>query len=135
MTQYLPCPTDVQNNAVDPRDESEHPVTHDLEDPLLAYAFKLEDGPYGQLTYVRLYQGRLSKGDTVFNGRTGRKVKIGRLVRMHSDKLEDIASAEAGDIIALFGIDCASGDTFRSNGCELVLASMHVPEPVIHLGA
>ena len=131
--RYLPCPTDVVNNATDPRDGSEHRVSHDPADPLLAYAFKLEDGAYGQLTYLRLYQGKLDKGDTIYNARTGRKVKVGRLVRMHSDKMEDIDSATAGDIVALFGVDCASGDTFRSDDTELVLASMHVPEPVIHL--
>ncbi len=133
VAAYLPGPTDVVNMAIDPRDDSEHPVTHDPDDPMLAYAFKLEDGPYGQLTYMRIYQGRLCKGDTVFNARTGRKVKLGRLVRMHSNKMEDMDAAESGDIVAVFGIDCASGDTFRAADCDLVLASMHVPEPVIHL--
>ena len=110
---YLPCPTDVVNLGLDlDKDEEEFPVTNDAEDPLIMLAFKLEDGRYGQLTYVRTYQGTLNKGDTVFNVRTGKKVKIGRLVRMHSDEMEEIDSCGAGDIVALFGVDCASGDTF-----------------------
>jgi elongation factor G len=130
---YLPSPTDVSNNAIDPETEEAVPVTHNPEDPMLAYAFKLEDGAYGQLTYLRTYQGRLGRGDTVFNARTGRKAKVGRLVRMHASKMEDIDSCGPGDIVALFGIDCSSGDTFRSENTDLVLTSMHVPEPVIHL--
>ena len=110
---YLPCPTDVENIGLDlDNDEEEFPVTNDAADPLIMLAFKLEDGRYGQLTYVRTYQGRLKKGVSVINVRTGKKVKVGRLVRMHSDEMKDIDSCGAGDIVALFGVDCASGDTF-----------------------
>ncbi|WP_457577257.1 elongation factor G [Desulfomarina sp.] len=134
VAQYLPCPTDVENMALDLKnDEKEFPVTNDPEDPLIMLAFKLEDGRYGQLTYVRTYQGRLRKGDTVYNNRTGKKVKIGRLCRMHSDEMEEIDSCGSGDIVALFGIDCASGDTFTSDEISCSMTSMHIPEPVISL--
>ncbi len=132
--KYLPCPTDVENMALDlSKDEEEFPVTNNPEDPLVMLAFKLEDGRYGQLTYIRTYQGVLNKGDTVFNSRTGKKVKIGRLVRMHSDEMEEIESCGSGDIVALFGVDCASGDTFTSEGISCSMTSMHIPEPVISL--
>ena len=132
---YLPCPTDITNEAIDASEGEEKrvPVTNSSKDPVLSYAFKLEDGAYGQLTYLRIYQGTINRGDQLFNARTGKKFKFGRLVRMHSDKMEEIESAEAGDIIAMFGIDCASGDTFRAEGMKLTLTSMHVPEPVVHL--
>ena len=134
VNRYLPSPVDVENFAFNPDNEEEQfLVTNDPDDPLLSYAFKLEDGPYGQLTYVRIYQGRLVRGDFVYNARTGMKVKISRIVRMHADNMDEINSAQAGDIVALFGIDCASGDTFRCKNTNLILASMHVPEPVIHL--
>ena len=131
---YLPSPKDVENLALDlDNDEAEFAVTNDDEDPLIMLAFKLEDGRYGQLTYVRTYQGKLNKGDTVYNRRTGKKVKIGRLCRMHSDEMEEIDSCGAGDIVALFGVDCASGDTFTSEGINCSMSSMHIPEPVISL--
>ncbi|MEE2889804.1 MAG: elongation factor G [Planctomycetota bacterium] len=134
VNAYLPSPIDVENFAFNPDNEEEQIlVTNDCDDPLLSYAFKLEDGPYGQLTYVRIYQGRLTKGEFVYNARTGMKVKIGRIVRMHAENMDEINTAEAGDIVALFGIDCASGDTFRCKNTNLILSSMHVPEPVIHL--
>ncbi len=134
VDQYLPCPTDVENNALDLKnDEAEFPVTNNPEDPLIMLAFKLEDGRYGQLTYIRTYQGTLNKGDTVYNNRTGKKVKIGRLVRMHSDEMEEINSCGSGDIVALFGVDCASGDTFTSEGISASMTSMHIPDPVISL--
>ena len=96
-------------------------------------AFKLEVSRYGQLTYVRLYQGTLNKGDTITNTRTGKRVKVGRLVRMHADEMVEIESSTAGDIVALFGIDCASGDTFTDGQVRYAMTSMHVPAPVISL--
>ncbi|MGW8193566.1 MAG: elongation factor G [Desulforhopalus sp.] len=134
VKSYLPCPTDVTNMALDLKEEEkEFAVTNNPEDPLIMLAFKLEDGRYGQLTYVRTYQGRLSKGDTVYNNRTGKKVKIGRLCRMHSNEMEEIETCGSGDIVALFGIDCASGDTFTSDAISCSMTSMHIPEPVISL--
>jgi elongation factor G len=134
VTRLLPCPADIQNEALD-TDADEKPVTltSDPEAPVVALAFKLEDGQYGQLTYIRVYQGSLKKGDTIYNVRTGKKVKIGRLVRMHSDQMEDIDIIPAGYIGALFGVDCASGDTFAAAGLSLSMTSMFVPDPVISL--
>jgi elongation factor G len=134
VERYLPCPTDVLNYALDLKnEEAEFKVTNDPKDPLVMLAFKLEDGRYGQLTYVRTYQGSLSKGDTIYNSRTGKKVKVGRLVRMHSDEMEEIEFCGSGDIVALFGVDCASGDTFTSSEISCSMTSMHIPEPVISL--
>ncbi|WP_136796322.1 MULTISPECIES: elongation factor G [Desulfosediminicola] len=131
---FLPGPKDVVNMALDLKNEEEEfAVTNDPADPLIALAFKLEDGRYGQLTYIRTYQGTLNKGDTVINTRTGKKVKIGRLCRMHSDEMEEIDSCGSGDIVALFGIDCASGDTFCAEAVSASMTSMHIPEPVISL--
>lgn len=131
---YLPTPDDVPNEALD-RDNNEAPValTSDNSAPTVALAFKLEDGAYGQLTYIRVYQGIVKRSDTLVNSRTGKKVKIGRLVRMHSDQMEDIEMIPAGYIGAIFGIDCASGDTFASPDVNLTMTSMFVPDPVISL--
>jgi elongation factor G len=134
VVQLLPCPEDITNQALDlSQDEAQVDLTSDPAAPTVALAFKLEDGQYGQLTYIRVYQGRLAKGDTVVNVRTGRKVKIGRLVRMHANQMEDITEIPAGYIGALFGVDCASGDTFTDPGVNLTMTSMFVPEPVISL--
>ncbi|MFC1887133.1 elongation factor G, partial [Thermodesulfobacteriota bacterium] len=134
IVKLLPCPSDVQNQALDMND-NETPValSSDETKPLVAFAFKLEDGRYGQLTYIRVYQGRLAKGNSVVNVRSGKKLKIGRVVRMHADQMEDIEAIPAGYIGALFGIDCASGDTFVTPGNRLTMTSMYVPEPVISL--
>jgi elongation factor G len=99
----------------------------------VALAFKLEDGPYGQLTYIRVYQGRLRKGDELVNTRSGHKIKVGRLIRMHADTMVEITEAGSGDIVALFGVECASGDTFCSPGLSLAMTAIYVPEPVISL--
>jgi len=134
VEKYLPCPTDVKNTALDlDKDEEEVTVSNNPKDPLVALAFKLEDGRYGQLTYVRTYQGVLKKGETIYNTRTGKKVKVGRLVRMHANEMEEIDEAGSGDIVGLFGVDCASGDTFCDDKVNWSMSSMHIPAPVISL--
>jgi elongation factor G len=134
VTDLLPCPADIENFALDmEKDEAPVRLYTDSQKPLVALAFKLEDGPYGQLTYIRVYQGNLTKGETIVNIRTGKKVKVGRLARMHADQMEDITEIPAGYIGALFGIDCASGDTFAAPGVDLTMTSMYVPAPVISL--
>jgi len=135
VMKYLPSPTDIDNTAIrmlKGGEEEEFILSNSPDDDLVCNAFKLEEGPYGQLTYVRIYQGVLKKGADIYNSRTGKKVKVGRLGRMHADQMEDIEAAAAGDIIALFGVDCASGDTF-TGGERIALSSMHVPEPVVSL--
>ncbi|HPX29136.1 MAG TPA: GTP-binding protein, partial [Sphaerochaeta sp.] len=113
VVKYLPNPSDVTNIALDlDNDEEEVALVADDEMPTVALAFKLEDGQYGQLTYIRIYQGKIRKGDELYNTRTRRKFRVGRLIRMHADTMEDLSEAGCGEIAALFGIDCASGDTF-----------------------
>ncbi len=134
VTDYLANPTEVVNKGLDlNKNEDEIILESDPTKPLACLAFKLEDGRYGQLTYVRVYQGKLSKGMTIYNSSNNKKHSVGRLVRMHSDEMEEITSAEAGDIVALFGIDCASGDTFTDGSWKITMESMFVPAPVISL--
>jgi elongation factor G len=134
VNNYLPNPTEVKNYALDlDKNEEKRELFADEKSPIVALGFKLEDGQYGQLTYVRIYQGCLKKGDELLNTRARKRFKVGRLVRMHSDNMEDINEGTPGDIVALFGIDCASGDTFCGGGLNYAMSSMFIPEPVISL--
>lgn len=134
VVRYLPAPEDVENTALDLNDnEKEVILKSDPKMPTVALAFKLEDGQYGQLTYIRIYQGVIKKGDELYNTRSKRKFKVGRLIRMHASTMEDISEGGCGDIVALFGVDCASGDTFCNPSLNYSMTSMYVPDAVISL--
>ena len=131
---YLPNPSEVKNEALDQDKEEAKVVLESVpEKPFVGLAFKLEDGRFGQLTYMRMYQGKIGKGDFIINANNQKKVKIPRLVRMHADEMHEINMASAGDIVAMFGVDCASGDTFTDGKVHYTMTSMHVPNPVISL--
>lgn len=134
VADFLPTPYDVDNFALDiAKNEEKIKMESDASKPFVGYAFKLEEGRFGQLTYLRVYQGRVEKGKPIFNMTTKKKHNVGRLVRMHANEMGDITSAEAGDIVALFGIDCATGTTFTDGQLELNMTSMFVPNAVIDL--
>jgi len=133
VLDYLPNPAQVTNQALSTGTEEPVLLKSSSSNPLVALAFKLEENRYGQLTYMRIYQGSLKRGDQVFNVNQKQKLKIPRLVRMHSNEMEEISDVGAGEICAMFGIDCFSGDTFTDGKLECTLTSMHVPEPVISL--
>jgi elongation factor G len=132
IVSYLPSPLDREieaRAATDPEQKIE--LLPDINRPLVAMAFKIVDDPYGQLTFMRIYQGTVEKGSTYVNQRTGRKERFSRIVRMHADKREEIDKASAGDIVAIMGVDCASGDTYAAEARFCSLESMFVAEPVI----
>ncbi|XP_071608910.1 elongation factor G, mitochondrial [Heliangelus exortis] len=138
VLEYLPNPSEVENYAILNQGDSEDNTklllnpSRDNSQPFIGLAFKLEAGRFGQLTYVRVYQGMLKKSDYIYNTRTGKRVRVQRLVRMHSDTMEDVNEVHAGDICALFGIDCASGDTFTDKtSTDISMESIHIPDPVI----
>lgn len=131
---FLPAPKDVKNEGLDQsQNEAKIELVPERSKPFVGLAFKLEDGRFGQLTYMRIYQGGVKKGDTLTNMSNGKRVKVPRLVRMHADEMHDIEEVGPGQIVAMFGIDCASGDTFTDGNLNVTMTSMFVPEPVIEL--
>jgi elongation factor G len=134
ICSFLPSPSEITNEALDQKNNEAKVILESNPDkPFVGLAFKLEDGRYGQLTYMRIYQGQVSKGDFIVNQTNQKKVKVPRLVRMHSNEMNDINDARAGDIVALFGVECASGDTFTDGTVQYTMTSMFVPDAVISL--
>lgn len=130
---YLPCPSDVKNLAMDQNTGEEVELLPDPSLPFVGYAFKLQITPYGQLTYLRTYQGTLKKGDELLISGTRKPIRVGRIVKLHADEMEDVEGCGPGDIVALFGVDCHSGDTLTSPEISYHLSSIYVPEPVVSL--
>lgn len=137
VARYLPSPVSCEKpKAIDSKTGQKVDLLPEYDKPLVCMAFKITDEQFGQLTYTRIYQGTLNKGETLINTRTKKRVRIGRIVRMHANDRENIDSASAGDIISMIGVDCASGDTFVAedgNVEHLSCEGMHVPIPVIEL--
>jgi elongation factor G len=134
VTYYLPNPTEKENIALDQNNnEAEIKLKSEPNLPFVGLAFKLEDGRYGQLTYMRVYQGQLKKGEFIVNSSNEKRVKVPRIVRMHANEMNDVETAKAGDIVALFGVECSSGDTFTDGTIKYSMTSMFVPDAVISL--
>ena len=136
IIRYLPCPTEI------PAVEGTHPKTGeavirhgDPEEPFCGYVFKLVSDPFvGQLSYMRVYSGRAKKGDTVVNGRTGKRERLSRLLRMHANRREDLDAVEAGDIVAVVGLTRPwTGDTLAVANAPITLETISFPEPVISM--
>ncbi len=133
VVDFLPSPLDIP--PVEGKDHRGQPVTRDIDGPLSALAFKVMNDPYtGNLTFIRIYSGKLTAGSTVYNVNAEKKERIGRLVKMHASQREEIKEASAGDIIAAVGIKhTKTGDTLADEDHPILLESMEFPEPVISL--
>ncbi len=133
VDDFLPSPLEKNTSAYDQKNNEEKiTLTNDISKAFIGLAFKLEENKYGQLTYMRAYQGKIRRGDVLLHVNKNKSVKISRLVRMHSNEMEEVQDASAGDIFAIFGIECATGDTFTDNQ-HITMESMHIPEPVMSL--
>lgn len=135
VVDFLPHPDERPNTALDiANKERQVQLVPSSQLPLVSLAFKLEDTKYGQLTYVRVYQGQLRRGMLLQNTRNpGKRVKLSKLVRMHSNEMEEVEELGAGEIGAMFGLECASGDSFTDGQLHWAMTSMFVPDPVISL--
>jgi elongation factor G len=134
VSDYLPSPTEKKNVAYDlEKKEAEIPIICDPNVPLIALAFKLEESKFGQLTYLRIYQGTIKRGMNSVNMSNGKKVRFPRLVKMHSNEMQDVESAAAGDVVVAFGLECASMDTFTDGTLKVAMRSMFVPKPVMSI--
>ncbi|XLS80239.1 hypothetical protein HN51_046070 [Arachis hypogaea] len=154
VLNYLPCPIEVSSYALDQtKNEEKVELTGSLDGPLVALAFKLEEGRFGQLTYLRIYEGVIRKGEFIINVNTGKKIKVPRIVRMHSDEMEDfiqIAGHSRGScranidfwnpilvlltsVKALTKNTIRTRDTFTDGSVKYTMTSMNVPEPVMSL--
>ena len=133
IVDYLPSPLEAKTiTGVEPR--SGEAITREADDnqPFAALAFKIATDPYGNLTYFRVYSGTLEKGSYVYNARTGKKERIGRILRMHANHREDIDAIGAGDIAAAVGLsDTRTGDTLCDEKTPIMLENIIFPEPVI----
>ncbi len=134
ICNFLPNPLDITNKALDmDNEESSIELMPETNKPTVALAFKLEEGQFGQLTYIRIYQGMVKKGDYLYNMNNKKRIKVPRLVRMHASQMNDIPQAGPGDIVAMFGVECSSGDTFTDGNVNYTMTSMFVPNPVLEL--
>jgi elongation factor G len=135
ITRYLPSPLDRVNTGMNADDEDEVVEFKAKDDePFVGYAFKIQDHPLvGQVTYMRVYQGKVSKGDSIMNMMNQKRLSVKRLVRMHSIEVKDVPFAGAGDIVALAGVECDSGVTFTDGRSRVTCSSMFVPDPVMSL--
>jgi elongation factor G len=133
IVDYLPSPLDVPAiEGIKPDGEREERRPDDAE-PFSALAFKLMNDPFiGHLTYLRIYSGSLKAGSTVYNATRERNERIGRLLKMHANKREEIKEVFAGDIVAAVGLkDTSTGDTLADGAHPIILESIAFPEPVI----
>ncbi|AWK62145.1 elongation factor G [Helicobacter cinaedi PAGU611] len=136
VVDYLPAPTEVAEiKGIDPKDESELSVESSDNGAFAGLAFKIMTDPFvGQLTFVRAYRGKLESGSYVLNSTKGKKERVGRLLKMHSNKREDIKEIYAGEICAFVGLkDTVTGDTLCDEKVPVILERMDFPEPVIQI--
>lgn len=133
VLDFLPGPADVEAIKGTLPDGTETTCPADESAPVAALAFKIINDKYGQLTFLRVYSGTIEKGSSLKNMRTGKKMRIGRLVKMFADKREDVPEVYAGNIAAAIGVDASTGDTFCDPNSEVILESMDVPPAVVTL--
>ncbi len=136
VVDYLPSPTEVKPQPITDEEGNEtgEVATVTTDGPLRALAFKIMDDRFGALTFIRIYSGKLKKGDTVLNSFTGKTERIGRMVEMHADERTELDSAQAGDIIAVVGMkNVQTGHTLCSPDSPATLEPMVFPDPVISI--